>query len=100
MRGRGHIGFSADPVGVGFGVGVGVTDLYPYLLTSWWNSTKFIWIYHWDKHKSWLGFGDLDLIFIFKVTVGLGDKFLYPQYLLNQSMDFLQICLDISLCQA
>ena len=45
----GHIGFSADPVGVG--VGVGVTDLY-------------------------------------------------PRYLLNQLMEFHQICLDISLGQA
>ena len=44
---------------------------------SWWNSTKLIWIYHWDKLKSWLGFGDL--VFIFKVTVGFRWQFLVPK---------------------
>ena len=30
------------------------------------------WIYHWDKLKSWVGFGDLDLIF--KVIEDLSDN--------------------------
>ena len=54
---RGHIDFSADPVGVGVGVGVSVG-----------------------------------------VCVVVTD--LYPLYLLNQLMEFHQICLDISLGQA
>ena len=71
---EGHIGFSADPVGVGVGagadVGVSVTTSCTHNIswTNWWNSTKFAWIYYWDKLKSWLGFGVFDLIF--KVTGG------------------------------
>ena len=38
--------------------------------------TKLAWIHYWDKFKSWLDFGDLDLIF--KVTGGLKWKFLVP----------------------
>ena len=44
--------------------------------TNEWNFTKLAWIHHWDKFKSWLDFGDLDLIF--KVTGGLRWKFLVP----------------------
>ena len=66
--GGGHIGFSADSVGVG--VGVGVTDSCTHYIscTSLWNSTIFAWIFYWDMFKSWLGLGDLGLIF--KVTGG------------------------------
>ena len=45
---------------------------------------QIFWIYCLAKLKSWLGFGDLDLIL--KVTKDLGDKFLYPRYLLYQLM--------------
>ena len=51
--------------------------------------------------KSWLGFGDLDLIF--KVTAGLKTaKFkqkngMCAPYLMNWSADFNQICIDITL---
>ena len=64
----GHIDFSVDPVGVGINIGVTDSCTHDISWTSWWNSTKFVWIYHWNKLKSWLGFGDLDLIF--KVTGG------------------------------
>ena len=76
--GEGHIGFSTDPVGVGVRVGVGMTDSCTHNIswTSWWNSTIFAWIYHWDKLKSWLGFGDLDLIL--KVTGGFRWQILVP----------------------
>ena len=41
--------------------------LYPrYSWTNGWNVTKLAWIYHWDKLKIWLDFGDLDRIF--KIT--------------------------------
>ena len=37
---------------------------------NWWvDLTKFAWMWHWYIKKSWLGFGDNDLIF--KVTAGL-----------------------------
>ena len=70
-RGGGHIVFGADPVGVGVRVSVGVTlsCLHDISWTSGWILTKFAWMKHWDMIKSWLGFGDLDLIF--KVTAGL-----------------------------
>ena len=45
-----------------------------------------------DKLKSWLDFGDLDLIF--KVIAFL------VEYLLNQWMDFFQTCINISLWKA
>ena len=43
--------------------------------------------------KSWLGFGDLDIIF--KVTVGQTAKFIAKSYLMNWLADFNQICMDI-----
>ena len=60
---------------------------------------QFTWINHWDKLKSWLDFGDFDFIFkaidlIFKVIV------LYVEHVVNQWMDFLRTCIDISLWQA
>ena len=49
--------------------------VYPWYLLNQ-LMTKFAWIYHWDKLKSWLGFGNLDLIF--KVTGGLTWQTLVP----------------------
>ena len=64
---RGHIVFGANPVGVG--VGMTLSCLHDISWTSGWILTKFAWMYQWDMMKSWLGFGDFDLIF--KVTVEL-----------------------------
>ena len=118
--------------------------LYPRYLSD--QLMEFAWIYHWDKIKSWFGFGDLDLIFKvpgefrFQILVptishepvngitpnlleyiisaswradwilatlilfsrpqeDLDDKFLYPRYLMNQSMEFHQIYLQILWCK-
>ena len=59
-RGGGQIVFGADPVGVSW--------------TGGWILTKFACMKHWDMMNSWLGFGDLDLIF--KVTANLSQKVL------------------------
>ena len=94
MRGGGHIGFSTDPIGVGVHVGVGVTEscIHDISWTNWWDSKKFALVYHWDKLKSWLCFGDLDLIF--KVTGGFRYmKFsLKMRYLMNHFLVCHQLC--------
>ena len=99
----GHVGFSADP-----GHRLRRDSLYPpYFLNQWENFTKLAWIYHREKPKSWLSFGDFDSIF--KVTEGFRplnflrgrrrDRFLYARYVLNQWMECHQTCMDLSLGQ-
>ena len=74
--------------------------MYPLYLLNQWNVTKLAWIYHWDELKSWLDFGDLDLIF--KVTGGL--KYMKISlkliYLLNPCHDFYQTSIAIPLGQS
>ena len=67
-RGGKHIVFGA-PVGVSVGVGVTLSCLHDISGTGGWILTNFAWMQHWDMMKSWLCFGDLDLIF--KVTARL-----------------------------
>ena len=79
-RGGGHIVFGADPVGVGVSVGsVTLPCLHDISWTGGWILIKCAWMYYWDMTKSWLGFGDLDLIF--KVTAGLKLPNLSPNML-------------------
>ena len=80
-RGGGHIVFGANPVGIGVcvgvvvgvsvsvGVGVILSCLHDISWTGWWILTKIACMQHWDMMKTWLGFGDFDLIF--KVTTEL-----------------------------
>ena len=67
------------------GVGMTISCVHDISWSSDWNFTKLAWIYHWDKLKSWLDFGDLDLIF--KVFEGLKyvKNSLKLVYLLNLS---------------
>ena len=60
--------------------------------TSWWNTAKFDQIYHWVKLQSWLGFGDIDLIF--KVTGGFRymEFSLRMRYLMRHCLDCHQTC--------
>ena len=48
-------------------VGITLTYLHNILWSSGWILTKFSWVYNWDITKTWLDFGDIDLIF--KVSV-------------------------------
>ena len=85
----GHIGFSVDPIGVG----VTESCTHDICWTSWWNATTFACIYHWDKLRSWIGFGGL----IFKVTRGFRYmKFsLKIRYLMSHCLDCHQTCKDL-----
>ena len=93
-RRGGHIVFGADPVGVSVSIGMTLSCLHAISWTCGWILTKFAWMYNWDMMKSWLGFGDLDLIF--KVTGGLNcqiyaKRCLCAPYLMNWLADFNQI---------
>ena len=73
--------------------------LHPITWRNGWILTKLVHLYCCYMEKNWLDFGDLDPIF--KVTGGLRllENSLSAPYLLNELLDFDQICTDILLRQ-
>ena len=87
-EGRGTYCFGADPVGV-------LVVSFPCVIwTSGWILTKLAYVHCCEGGKGWFDFGDRDLIF--KVTFALWNilNIVPARFLLNQWMDFDQICID------